>query len=93
MFIASALSVTAYLGVFGPEAKAFSSFIALSSALLISPPLLGIPKANITLRVNHMYFHQKLVRKSVLFAKESTKLMIWQIAQLIRALYVRCAVV
>jgi signal transduction histidine kinase/CheY-like chemotaxis protein/purine-cytosine permease-like protein len=37
MFIASALSITAYLGVFGPEAKAFSSFIALSSALLISP--------------------------------------------------------
>ncbi|HYN55108.1 MAG TPA: ATP-binding protein [Methylotenera sp.] len=37
MFIASALSITAFLGVLGPEAKAFSSFIALFSALLISP--------------------------------------------------------
>lgn len=37
MFIASALSITAFLGLFGPEAKAFSSFIALFSALLISP--------------------------------------------------------
>ena len=37
MFIASALSISAFLGFLGVEAKAFSAFIALGSALIISP--------------------------------------------------------
>ena len=44
MFIASALSISAFLGLFGAEAKAFSAFIALGSALLISPVMAWLTK-------------------------------------------------
>ncbi|GAB2879891.1 ATP-binding protein [Uliginosibacterium flavum] len=37
MFIASTLSIMAYLGAFGANAQAFASFIALASALIASP--------------------------------------------------------
>ena len=37
MGVASLLSITAYLGVFGPMAQAFSALIALVSALIASP--------------------------------------------------------
>ena len=37
MLIASTLSILAYLGVFGINAQAFASFIALASALIASP--------------------------------------------------------
>jgi signal transduction histidine kinase/CheY-like chemotaxis protein len=37
MLIASTLSIMAYLGVFGADAQAFTSFIALGSALVASP--------------------------------------------------------
>ena len=39
MALASALSVTAHLGLFGPMAQAFSALIALGTALLTSPLL------------------------------------------------------
>jgi signal transduction histidine kinase/CheY-like chemotaxis protein/purine-cytosine permease-like protein len=44
MLIASVLSVTAYSGVLGAEAHAFSSFIALGSALAISPMIAWLTK-------------------------------------------------
>lgn len=37
MFLASAISIAAFSGIFGEEAKAFSSFIALITALVMSP--------------------------------------------------------
>lgn len=37
MFLASAVSIAAFSGIFGEEAKAFSSFIALITALVTSP--------------------------------------------------------
>ncbi|MFT7229281.1 MAG: signal transduction histidine kinase/CheY-like chemotaxis protein [Methylophilaceae bacterium] len=37
MLFASILSISAFTGLFGPEAKAFSAFIALASAMIISP--------------------------------------------------------
>ncbi|MBS1209330.1 MAG: hybrid sensor histidine kinase/response regulator [Proteobacteria bacterium] len=37
MLVASTLSILAYLGVFGADAQAFTSFIALGSALISSP--------------------------------------------------------
>jgi signal transduction histidine kinase len=37
MGVASVLSITAYLGAFGPMAQAFSALIALVTALLVSP--------------------------------------------------------
>ncbi|MFT3737017.1 MAG: ATP-binding protein [Rhodocyclaceae bacterium] len=39
MLIASTLSISAYVGLFGPKAEAFASFIALATALLVSPLL------------------------------------------------------
>lgn len=44
MVIASVLSITAYSGAMGAEVKAFSSFIALGSALIISPFLAWMTK-------------------------------------------------
>jgi len=37
MLLASALSIAAFMGVFGPQAHAFSAFIALLTALVASP--------------------------------------------------------
>ncbi len=37
MLIASTLSICAYVGLFGPIAQAFASFIALATALTVSP--------------------------------------------------------
>ncbi|GAB4058499.1 hybrid sensor histidine kinase/response regulator [Uliginosibacterium sediminicola] len=39
MLIASALSISAFVGLFGAQAQAFASFIALASALILSPLL------------------------------------------------------
>jgi len=46
MLIASVLGVVCYLGVFGPIAKAFSPYIALVSAFVISPIIAFITQGN-----------------------------------------------
>lgn len=44
MFIASALSISAFIGLFGEVAQSFSSFIALITALVVSPTIAWITK-------------------------------------------------
>lgn len=44
MLLAAALAVLAYTGVMGPQAEAFSPFIALGAALLLSPLLAWLTK-------------------------------------------------
>lgn len=44
MFLASAVSIAAFSGIFGEEAKAFSSFIALITALVTSPFIAWLTK-------------------------------------------------
>jgi signal transduction histidine kinase/CheY-like chemotaxis protein len=44
MLIASALSIAAFSGMFGVEAKSFSSFISLLTALLVSPLIAWLTK-------------------------------------------------
>lgn len=44
VFIASLVSMVAFMGVFGPIAKAFSSFLALGLALLLSPTIAVLTK-------------------------------------------------
>lgn len=44
MALASILSVTAFLGLYGPEAQSFSSFIAMLTAFVVSPLLAWLTK-------------------------------------------------
>jgi signal transduction histidine kinase/CheY-like chemotaxis protein/purine-cytosine permease-like protein len=71
MFIASVLSITAFLGIFGPEAKAFSSFIALASALLISPMIAWYTKGKYYIARKPYEFPSKTrLQKCVVCEKE-----------------------
>ncbi len=53
MFIASALSVTAYIGTFGAVAQAFSSFIALVTAFVVAPLIAWLTKGKYYLARPH----------------------------------------
>jgi signal transduction histidine kinase/CheY-like chemotaxis protein/purine-cytosine permease-like protein len=53
MLIASTLSICAYVGVFGPIAQAFASFIALATALTASPLIAWLTKGKYYLSRKH----------------------------------------
>ncbi|HSD37723.1 MAG TPA: ATP-binding protein [Rhodocyclaceae bacterium] len=53
MLIASTLSICAYVGLFGPIAEAFASFIALATALTVSPLIAWLTKGKYYLSRKH----------------------------------------
>jgi signal transduction histidine kinase/CheY-like chemotaxis protein len=71
MLIASLLSILAFTGVFGAEAKAFSAFIALGSAMIISPLIAWATKGKYYIaRKPYVFPAQQRVQKCVLCEKE-----------------------
>lgn len=71
MFLASGLSIAAFLGVFGVEAKAFSSFIALITALIASPLLAWITKGKYYIaRKQYSFVDKKQTQKCVICERE-----------------------
>jgi signal transduction histidine kinase/CheY-like chemotaxis protein/purine-cytosine permease-like protein len=71
MLIASVLSISAFIGLFGAEAKAFSSFIALGSALVVSPIIAWVTKGRYYIaRKPYTYPAHQRVQKCVLCEKE-----------------------
>ena len=71
MLIASLLSISAFVGVFGAEAKAFSVFIALGSSLLISPFIAWLTKGKYYIaRKPYVFPATQRVQKCVLCEKE-----------------------
>ncbi len=71
MFIASALSITAFLGVFGPLAQSFSSFIALLTALIVSPIIAWYTKGKYYIaRKPHTFLLSKRTQKCVVCERE-----------------------
>lgn len=71
MLIASLLSISAFVGVFGAEAKAFSVFIALGSSLLISPFIAWLTKGKYYIaRKPYLFPATQRVQKCVLCEKE-----------------------
>jgi signal transduction histidine kinase/CheY-like chemotaxis protein len=71
MLIASLLSISAFVGVFGAEAKAFSVFIALGSALVISPFIAWLTKGKYYIaRKPYVFPATQRVQKCVLCEKE-----------------------
>lgn len=71
MFIASILSITAFSGVFGELAQAFSSFIALCSALVISPLIAWYTKGKYYIARKPFVFTSKTrIQKCVVCERE-----------------------
>jgi signal transduction histidine kinase/CheY-like chemotaxis protein/purine-cytosine permease-like protein len=71
MLIASLLSISAFVGVFGAEAKAFSVFIALGSSLMISPFIAWLTKGKYYIaRKPYLFPATQRVQKCVLCEKE-----------------------
>jgi signal transduction histidine kinase/CheY-like chemotaxis protein/purine-cytosine permease-like protein len=71
MLIASLLSISAFAGVFGAEAKAFSVFIALGSAFVISPFIAWLTKGKYYIaRKPYVFSATQRVQKCVLCEKE-----------------------
>ena len=71
MFLASGLSVTAFLGVFGVEAKAFSSFIALITALMASPLIAWLTQGKYYIaRKQYTFVADKRTQKCVICERE-----------------------
>jgi signal transduction histidine kinase/DNA-binding NarL/FixJ family response regulator len=71
MLIASLLSISAFVGVFGAEAKAFSVFIALGSSLVISPFIAWLTKGKYYIaRKPYVFPTKQRVQKCVLCEKE-----------------------
>ena len=71
MFIASALSITAFSGVLGPAIKAFAPFIALSSALIVSPLIAWYTKGQYYIARKPYTFPAKMrVQKCVVCERE-----------------------
>ncbi len=71
MLIASVLSISAFIGLFGAEAKAFSVFIALGSALIISPLIAWVTKGRYYIaRKPHVFPAKQRVQKCVVCEKE-----------------------
>lgn len=71
MFLASGLSVAAFLGVFGVEAKAFSSFIALITALIASPLIAWLTQGKYYIaRKQYTFVSNQKVQKCVICERE-----------------------
>lgn len=71
MLIASSLSVAAFLGLFGEEAAAFSTFIALVSALIVSPIIAWYTKGKYYYaRKPYQFIPLQKVQKCVVCEKE-----------------------
>jgi signal transduction histidine kinase/CheY-like chemotaxis protein/purine-cytosine permease-like protein len=71
MLIASVLSISAFTGLFGAEAKAFSAFIALGSAFVVSPIIAWATKGRYYIaRKPYTYPAHQRVQKCVLCEKE-----------------------
>jgi signal transduction histidine kinase/purine-cytosine permease-like protein/ActR/RegA family two-component response regulator len=71
MALASILSISAFVGLFGAEAKAFSAFIALGSALIISPLIAWKTKGRYYIaRQPYVFPDKQKVQKCVLCEKE-----------------------
>lgn len=71
MLIASVLSISAFIGLFGAEAKAFSAFIALGSAFVVSPLIAWLTKGKYYIaRKPYVFPVKQRVQKCVLCEKE-----------------------
>lgn len=71
MLFASILSISAFTGLFGPEAKAFSAFIALASAMIISPMIAWYTKGKYYIaRQPYVFPAKQRVQQCVLCEKE-----------------------
>jgi signal transduction histidine kinase/CheY-like chemotaxis protein/purine-cytosine permease-like protein len=71
MLIASVLSIAAFTGVFGVEAKAFSVFIALGSAMVISPFIAWATKGKYYIaRKPYVFPAKQRIQRCVLCEKE-----------------------
>jgi|TARA_B110000908_G_scaffold78988_1_gene94716 signal transduction histidine kinase/purine-cytosine permease-like protein/DNA-binding NarL/FixJ family response regulator len=71
MLFASILSISAFTGLFGPEAKAFSAFIALASAMIISPTIAWYTKGKYYIaRQPYVFPAEQRVQQCVLCEKE-----------------------
>jgi len=71
MLIASVLSISAFSGLFGAEAKAFSAFIALGSALIVSPIIAWATKGKYYIaRQQYRFPAKQKIQKCVLCDKE-----------------------
>jgi signal transduction histidine kinase/CheY-like chemotaxis protein/purine-cytosine permease-like protein len=71
MLIASILSISAFSGLLGLEAKAFSAFIALGSAMIISPIIAWATKGKYYIaRKPYVFPAKQLIQKCVLCEKE-----------------------
>lgn len=71
MLLASALSTSAYLGLFGETAKAFSTFIALATALVSSPLIAWLTKGKYYLaRKPYRFFNVKAIEKCIVCERE-----------------------
>lgn len=71
MLLASLLSTSAYLGLFGETIKAFSTFIALAVALVSSPLIAWLTKGKYYLaRKPYRFFEMKAVAKCIVCERE-----------------------
>lgn len=71
MLLSSIISIIAFLGLLGPEAKAFSAFIALGSALMISPVIAWATKGKYYIaRKPYVFPAKQRSQKCVLCEKE-----------------------
>lgn len=71
MFLASALSIAAFSGIFGDEVKAFSSFIALITALVTSPLLAWLTKGKYYIaRKPYIFVAKTRMQKCVICERE-----------------------
>lgn len=55
MLIASGVSIAAFLGLFGPTAKAFAPFIALGLAFVLAPAIAGLTRGKYYLARENIY--------------------------------------
>lgn len=71
MFLASAISVASFLGLFGEALSSFSSFIALGTALIASPAIAWLTKGRYYIaRQPFQFHHQSMVQKCVVCERE-----------------------
>ncbi len=70
MFLASAISIAAFYGAFGIEAKAFASFIALGTALVASPCIAWLTKGKYYIARKPYTFPIKRIQKCVICERE-----------------------
>lgn len=71
MLTASALSISAFSGLFGQEAQAFSSFIALGTALVVSPTIAWLTKGKYYIaRRQYMFSAAKRTQKCIVCERD-----------------------